>query len=122
MDFGPCGYHARGAPCYRRVMAGLPSMKFISITANGVVSLGEKLHSSDEVVVLISGGFGGGTLTFGYMDDTETFIAFVATEAAFTAADEFAVMMGAGQVLAANLTGATGPTIKVGVAASYFSA
>jgi len=90
-----------------------------NITANGTTSLGALPAEKRLMTLLVSGTFGSGTLTPGYIDpvDGTTFRPFVtlSTPAALTADGEFSFELGSGVTAAVSLAGATNPVINVTV-------
>lgn len=100
-------------------MAHNPNFLEHTITADGTVPLGKKMDAVGDCVITVRGTFGGGTLTFGYMDTTATFRAFE-TDATLTAAGDRVITLCRGMTVAVDLTGATGPSVVVGCSADGF--
>jgi len=94
-------------------MANNPDIVWTPIAADGQKTLGSKIRGTANVVILVYGGFGGGTLTFGYIGADGAFKAFIGVTA-LTTAGERSIEVGKGVTVAVSLAGATTPTITVG--------
>lgn len=97
-------------------MANNPDIVWKPITADGQTTLGSKIRGTANVVVLVYGGFGTGTLTFGYIGADGAFKP-MASVTALTAAGERLIEVGKGVTLAVSLASSTAPTITVGTVA-----
>lgn len=90
-----------------------------TLTADGTITLGMK-HKDGNVVILARGSFGGGSLTFGYEDQSGAFSPF-ASGTALTASGEETIALAPDIVLMAELTGSTTPSIELVAAAEWFT-
>lgn len=95
-------------------------IKWLNVTANGQINLGRK-HKDGELVVLVKGTFGGGTLNFGYEDKNNAYTVF-SSGTPVTAPIEVSIQMANGVEVMVELTGATTPDIDVGISADFFTA
>lgn len=94
-------------------------MQFVTLTADGELDLGSVYR--DSVVALVyTDTFGGGTLTFGTRDPSETFAAFTDPVPA-TVVGNTSVFLGKGTTLTLKLLGATTPNLIVGIASEAFT-
>lgn len=91
-----------------------PKIKWVTLTADGVTTIGTKKGGIGTALVLASGNFGGGTLTGGYLDDTGTFQPSVG---GVTAAVGLELPAGTGVEVAVQLSGSTSPSLKLGLVA-----
>lgn len=99
-------------------MAQDPAIRWLTLSANGVTTLGLKIRNRGTLLVLASGTFGSGSLDAGYLDDTDTFRSFGLTP--LTADGSLELPAGGKMTLAIDLTGATTPTIKIGYVGDSF--
>lgn len=89
-----------------------PKIVWKSITADGDLVIGQRLNGRGTTLVLVSGGFGGGTVAGGYQDQAG---AFQPAGASLTDAGVLEIPAATGMTLVVNVTGATGPTLAIGL-------
>lgn len=100
-------------------MAQDSKIRWIKLTANGVVTLGTKIRYRGEVLVIPTGSFGGGTIEFGCIDEAGTFHGFGASYKA-GGAKTLEIPAGTGMIVALELVGATSPSIDLGYVGDAF--
>lgn len=88
-----------------------PDLQFITLDADKAVTLGKKIRSRGTALVVLSGDFGGGTLTLGYRDDLGGFQTLGLSR---TTEGSLEGPYGTGMELAVDLSGSTSPDLKIG--------
>lgn len=94
-------------------------MKFFTLPANADYTIGIAPRST-RVEVVHNGTFGSGTITFATLDPRGPTIQALADPAPVTVDGNTSIFLGRGQTLIFRLTGATTPSIAVGIAGDYF--
>lgn len=94
------------------------SMKFVTLIADGEHEIGIAPRST-TILVLLTGDFGTGTVTFGTFDKAGSFAEFT-DPAAATLKSNVQVFLGKGTKLVISLAGSTAPDLQIGFAGDFF--
>ena len=90
-----------------------PKVVWKPVTANGDLVVGQRKNGRGTTLVLVSGGFGGGSVTGGYHDQAG---AFQPATDAITAAGVLEIPAAAtGMTLVVNVAGSSGVALSVGL-------
>jgi hypothetical protein len=92
-----------------------PYIKDSLITEDGIYTLAASQVGSDYILY-VSGNFGGGSVTFGYIDGSEAFASFRDSNKDALTSDEssaYFVIAPPSRLLAVKVEGATSPEIKL---------
>lgn len=88
------------------------------ITANGIYTIEAKFVGGDYILY-VSGTFGGGTITYGYVDASDNFATIKKPDGedlTATNSSGYIIVAPPSRQLAVNLTGSTSPNIKLAIA------